>query len=88
MHNARTNVIPNEIINAISEHSPAGFILFAINESGQPEVYSCYDSDVSALALHKFSLMWSQAIQEVEESSMLDMLNNSNDNIEDLPEEE
>lgn len=66
--------LPKQVLNQIAENSPAGFILFAINIEGKLQVFTEYDSDVSALALHKFAFLWSQAVQETQECAIMNIV--------------
>lgn len=66
--------VPSPVLNQLSENSPAGFVLFVINKEGKPEIFSLYDSDVSALAIHKFILLWANAVQEMHEDAIMDIV--------------
>lgn len=66
--------IPSTVLNQISEHSPAGFVLFSISPEGKTEIYSIYDSDVSAMALHKFVHLWSNAVEQLHEDAIYDII--------------
>jgi hypothetical protein len=79
--------IPHEVSNALVEHSPAGFILFAINPQGSPEVIHFYDSDMAALALQNFVGLWSKAIHSNQSENMKIMFSDNQDEGEEETED-
>lgn len=79
--------LPAEIVDGLNEFSPAGFILFIMNEKGSPEAFHTYDSDMGALALQNFAALWIQAIHESQSDTMLKLIN-SPPSDEEVSEEE
>jgi len=68
------DTIPSCVTNAIGEHSPSGYILCVVNQQGKPEIYTYFDSDIVALALHKFTLLWAEATEMNQEASFMNMI--------------
>lgn len=69
--------LPKEVVNNLTEFSPGGFILFILNDKGSPEIFHFYDSDMAALALQSFALLWTQATHESQSDTMFKMMSAS-----------
>lgn len=78
--------LPPQLSNAISEQSPAGFLLFYINDEGGIQIHSTYDSEVSALALQNFCSVWTQALATNQQEYLIEMFSRSATQ-EDSPED-
>lgn len=49
-------VIPASFFSQLQEFSNGGYCLLLINDLGNPEIYTKFDTSVASLALHKFGL--------------------------------
>ncbi len=56
---------PESLLTQINECSKGGFILFTINDEGEPVVHSCFDDPVNALALQYYAKNWTDVIDEL-----------------------
>ena len=56
---------PESILSQINECSRGGFILFTLNDEGEPVVHSCFDDSTVALALQYYAKNWTEVIDEL-----------------------
>jgi hypothetical protein len=56
---------PKAILAQINECSKGGFILFTLNDVGDPIVHSCFDDSTAALALQYYAKNWTEVIDEL-----------------------
>lgn len=63
--NKQSFEIPESLLNQLDECTKGGFILFAINDSGQPVIYQKYDCDINAIGLQTFVRHWAENMDEV-----------------------
>jgi hypothetical protein len=56
---------PEAILAQINECSKGGFILFTLNDEGEPIVHSCFDNSTTALALQYYAKNWTEVIDEL-----------------------
>ena len=56
---------PKSILAQINECSKGGFILFTLNDEGDPIVHSCFDDSTAALALQYYAKNWTEVIDEL-----------------------
>lgn len=61
---------PHGILNQISECSPEGFILFAVNERGEVEVYQKFSVDVIEAGVRNRAIQILNTMNTVEDSEM------------------
>ena len=46
--------IPDSFFSQLDEFSAGGFIIFLIDEEGNPRIYNKFDTTINAIGLHKF----------------------------------
>jgi hypothetical protein len=66
-----SNEIPTWILDAISEHSPDGFVLFCINDDGDVELYKSAMKDVIEAGLREKALKILNTLNIVESNDMI-----------------
>lgn len=67
--------IPVQILNQINESSAGGFVLFTINENGNPQVHYKFDNATNALALQHYIGLWLAACEDVNSQNTMNALN-------------
>jgi len=81
---------PNSILAQINECSKGGFILFTLNDAGDPIVHSCFDDSTAALALQYYAKNWTEVIDELNNKatfSNIASLLEENQSLEEFGEE-
>lgn len=81
---------PKAILAQINECSKGGFILFTLNDAGDPIVHSCFDDSTAALALQYYAKNWTEVIDELNNKatfSNIASLLEENQSLEDIEEE-
>ena len=58
-------IIPDAILSQLNEVSAGGFILFTLDEDGNPVLNSCFDSQAHAMGMHAYIRQWSEAIERI-----------------------
>lgn len=79
--------IPQSLLSQLEEFSGGGYILFSLNDYGVPDVYTSFDGPPQACWLIKFAQKWTQTIDNLNDSNIVESIKMST-NIEEEEEED
>jgi len=74
---------PNNLLKQLNECSFGGYILFNFNEKGDPQVFTKFDNQVSAMALLYYIGAWISTVDQMNMDATADAINKENDNPKD-----
>lgn len=80
-----TSEIPQHLLNTLSEFSPAGYVLFTLDEHGNIISNTRFENDTALISLCWHTLQWAGA-QDFINSQMFRKGFFNNQNIEEEPE--
>ena len=67
--------IPDSLLDQLSEWSCGGFMLFNLDENGNPQVYSKAEDERNAMSLQYLVSHWSEAMETMNSDSFTSNLN-------------
>lgn len=83
MTNKKKFSFPNNLLKQLNECSFGGYILFNFNEKGDPQVFTKFDNQVSAMALLYYIGAWISTVDQMNMDATADAINKENDNPKD-----
>ena len=62
--------IPEYFLRQMEEFT-GGYLIFAYNENGQPDIYANFDNPAAGMGMHSFVKNWANAMDEAHKAGML-----------------
>lgn len=66
--------LPESILKQLNEFSQGGYILFRVNDDGNPEVYVQFDNMINAVGLTRYAASWANSIDQLNENAVMEGL--------------
>lgn len=79
MTNKKKFSFPNNLLKQLNECSFGGYILFNFNEKGDPQVFTKFDNQVSAMALLYYLGAWITTVDQMNMDATAEAINKEND---------
>lgn len=72
MKEQKTFEIPLNTLHQLNEFSAGGFLLFAFDNNGNPQLYCSFDNPLNFFALHKHAENWVNASNAISMNDCVD----------------